>query len=108
VVYFSDANLELLQTGRSAVAGKCQQLVQSYTMRHYKDSRAREFATQGFSRRLKTLARCVDNVFEILPPDLVEPPTDDKLLDVAQAHLTLKSNAHVMRCESRDSNAVYR
>ncbi len=66
-VYFSDANLEVLQTGRSAAAGKCQLLVLSYTMRDYKDSRAREFATQGFSRRLKTLARCIDNVFEILP-----------------------------------------
>jgi len=80
-VYFSDASVEVLQTGRSAVAGKCQLLVLSYTMRNYKDSRAREFATQGFSRRLKTLARCIDNVFEILPPDLVEPPTDDKLFD---------------------------
>jgi len=80
-VYFSDANLEVLQTGRSAVAGKCRQLVLGYTMRNYKDSQAREYATKGFSRRIQTLARCIANVFELLPPDLVERPTYDALSD---------------------------
>jgi hypothetical protein len=80
-VYFSSDDLERLQTAHSAVDGKCQRLVSSYITRNYKDSQAREFATQGFSRRLRTLVRCIDNTFEILPPDLVEPPNVDKLFD---------------------------
>ena len=42
---------------------------------------AREFATQGFSRRLKTLARCIDNVFKILPPNQTHLPSIDELFD---------------------------
>ena len=80
-MYFSNDFVEKLQRGHSEITGKCQQLVQSYITRDYRNAQAREFATQGFSRRLKTLVRAIDNVFEILPPDLVEPPPDDKLFD---------------------------
>ena len=80
-MYFSDANLEVLQAEHSAVAGKCQQLVQSYMLRNYKDARAQEFATQGFSRRLQTLVRCINNVFEVSPPALAERPTNNALSD---------------------------
>jgi len=56
-MYFPNDDLETLETERSALAGKCQQLVQSYirrdTRRDYKDSRAREFATQGSRGVLK-------------------------------------------------------
>jgi len=80
-MYFSDDALETLKRGHSEVAGKCQQLVQSYLMRDYRNAQAREFAIHGFSRRLKILVRAIDNVFEILPPELVEPPPDDKIFD---------------------------
>lgn len=67
--------------GHLAVATKCQSLVESYLSRNYKDSRAREYAVHGFSRRLKTLTQCIDNVFKILPPDRTELPSIDELFD---------------------------
>jgi hypothetical protein len=63
------------------VAWKCQRLVESYLILTYKDSRAREYAVQGFSRRLKTQARCIDNVFKILPPDRADLPSMNELYD---------------------------
>jgi hypothetical protein len=57
--------------------------VESYVYRNYNDERAREYAQHGFSRRLKTLERCIQNVFTILPLDRVDIPASDELTDVA-------------------------
>lgn len=79
---FSNEDLKKLQERRLEVAGKCQHLVASYLRRDYKDVHAREYAEHGLSRRVKTLARCIDNVFRILPPDRVELPSSDERYDV--------------------------
>lgn len=80
---FSDEDLEKLRMGHLAVSGKRQRLVERYVVRTYKNSRAQEYAKHGFCRRLGTLARCVDRVFEILPPDRIDLPTSDELTDAA-------------------------
>jgi hypothetical protein len=80
-MYFGYKALEELHEGHLAIAYKCQRLVDCYLTRDYKDSRAREYAVHGFSRRLKTLARCIDNVFKILPPDRADLPSIDELFD---------------------------
>ncbi len=49
--------------------------------RHYESDRAREFAFNGFARRLKIMARCATRVFEILPPDLQGLPARSHLDD---------------------------
>src|SRR5262249_6431249 len=56
-------------------------LPRDFLTRTYKDPQAREYASHGFSRRLSTLARCIDNVFEILPPDRIDPPSSDEISD---------------------------
>jgi hypothetical protein len=80
-MYFSDQNLEKLNKTQTEVASKCELLVESYLNRDYKDSRAREFAKHGFSRRLKTLARRIDSVFRILPPDRTDLPSCEEIYD---------------------------
>lgn len=77
----SDKTLEDLQNTRLEVVGKYRRLLTSYMMRNYRDPRAREYATHGFLRRVKILVRCINNVFEILPPDLGNLPTDYDLSD---------------------------
>jgi hypothetical protein len=37
-----------------------------------KNEKAREHLMQGVGRRLKTLTRCIDNIFTIFPADRVE------------------------------------
>ena len=80
---FSQEDLEKLKKEYLTVSGKHQRLVEDYLVRNYKNSRAQEYARQGFSRRLKTLVRCIDKIFEILPPDRVELPTSEELSDAA-------------------------
>jgi hypothetical protein len=76
-MYFSNQELEELQKTHREVFDKYMHLVLSYQTREYKDSRAREYAVHGFSRRVKTLARCIDNVFKIMPPDCANLPSID-------------------------------
>lgn len=80
-MYFNDEALKKLHEEHLAIAYKCQCLVFSYLNRNYRDSRAGEYATHGFSRRLKTLTRCIDNVFRVLPPDRADLPSMDELFD---------------------------
>jgi hypothetical protein len=79
--YFSREALEQLQERRSELAGKCRQLTARYVSRNYKSPHAQEHAPQGFSRRIETLERCIDNVFRIVPPDLAGLPTREAVLD---------------------------
>lgn len=80
---FSEEDLKKLQKEYPTVSGKYQRLMESYVVRNYQNSRAQEYARQGFSRRLGTLVRCIEKVFEILPPDRVDLPTSDELSDAA-------------------------
>lgn len=80
---FDQEGLEHLQREHREIPGKCQSLVDGFLQRRYENLRAQEFAKNGFLRRLKTLARCVDNVFQILPPDRTELPSQEELSDAA-------------------------
>jgi hypothetical protein len=50
-------------------------------IREYRNSKAQEYAIHGFSRRLKSLVRCIDNIYRILPPDRVDLPSSEELSD---------------------------
>ena len=52
-----------------------------YCIRNYGHARAKEYASHGFGRRLGTLVRCIDNVFELLPPDREDIPSRDEVVD---------------------------
>jgi hypothetical protein len=82
-MFFSNAELDEFRVELATITGRYGRLVQAYVERDYIDERAREFAIQAFSRRLKTLVRCVENVFDIFPPDCVDLPTRDDLIDGA-------------------------
>jgi hypothetical protein len=79
--FFSGEALKEFQERLSALDGKFRHLRERYVSRNYKNPKAREYAAHGFSRRLETLARCVDNVFRMLPPDLAGLPTEEALSD---------------------------
>lgn len=80
-MFFSDENLKKLQSEYQTVNSKYRELLMGYVTRTFRNSRAQEHATQGFLRRLTLLVRCIDKVFEILPPDRTTPPTSDELSD---------------------------
>jgi hypothetical protein len=79
--YFSREALKQFDEQRSELADKCRQLMARFVSRNYRNPQAREHAPQGFLRRIESLVRCIDNVFQMLPPDLAGLPTREALLD---------------------------
>ena len=57
-------------------------LILRYLERKFVNSKAREFAQHGLCRRLRLMLRCIEKVFEILPPDTQEVPEEDIIHDV--------------------------
>lgn len=79
---FSQDDLKHIDEEYQAVYQKYARLSNAYVYRSYNNARAREFATNGFSRRLKLLIRCIENIFEIVPPDRDDLPSSEELSDV--------------------------
>jgi hypothetical protein len=80
-MYYSDDMLKEMKAGYETVHGKLNHLVEKYFLLGLKNPRAREFATQGYPRRIKVMVRCIDNVFGMIPPDSAELPSRDELSD---------------------------
>lgn len=80
-MYFSQDALKMLAEGYSAIDIKLNRLIASYGALDLKNARAREFARQGFPRRLKVMVRCIKNVFTLIPPEREALPSADELAD---------------------------
>ena len=80
-MYYSDDALKQLAAGYTALGGKHNTLLEKYILLDLKSPRAREFARQGFPRRLKVMVRCITNVFDEIPPERSEIPSRDVLTD---------------------------
>jgi hypothetical protein len=81
-MHFSEEVLRKLKDEHGQIEHKYHKLLLSYNALHLTNKRAREFAVHGFCRRLKLLARCIDNVFSILPPNRDGIPTASEISDV--------------------------
>lgn len=75
--YFTDEALADLHREYQTVPEKLAALQHRYLEKDFQQERAKEFAHHGFIRRLKTLARCIENVFALIPPERVEPVERD-------------------------------
>ena len=82
---FSAEQIAELREGRLRVHKQFADLRQSYIVREYKSARAYEYATQGFGRRLGTLVRAIDRVYEVLPPEREDIPQRDEIIDATIA-----------------------
>lgn len=79
--YFSDETIKDLHTECDEVRAKYADLMPKFTFRKYTNEQAREYATHGFSRRLRTAVRCIENIFSALPPEREDIPNADDILD---------------------------
>jgi hypothetical protein len=80
-MYFTPEKLAELNRGHGEVHEKFADVRERYFIRNYGNDRAKEHAFHGFARRLGTLVRCIDRVFEILPPDREDIPSRDEVVD---------------------------
>lgn len=62
-MYYAEESLKEMSADYQAVQGQLDQLVETYYLRPFRNSRAKEHASHGFTRRLKVMVRCIDNVF---------------------------------------------
>lgn len=78
---FSEEDLRSIHRAHQEAQRKYEQLLIGYLSRAFQSPRAQEFAIHGFVRRLKTLLRCIDSVFQTLPPERMELPESEELSD---------------------------
>ncbi|PZP84032.1 MAG: hypothetical protein DI582_09790 [Azospirillum brasilense] len=82
-MYFSAADIRKLYTAYEEIEGKYQSLLLAFAMRSFASKEAAEFAMHGFTRRVKTMKRCIENIYRICPPDIDRKPSSDELSDIA-------------------------
>lgn len=101
---FTNEQIEAWQGASRLIPSKAQALLSRFTTYPYQDAKAREYAIQGFCRRVSTLARCLHNVFTAMPPGQNVKPSNDERTDVTinlQAFLfntfgSLDNLAHIL------------
>jgi hypothetical protein len=86
MTYFSAEALADLREQSRSVPGKQAALQARYLQKVFLQDRAREFAHHGYVRRLNTLARCIENVFTLIPPERTEP-IDSKVKSDAEINI---------------------
>ena len=85
VAYFSAEDISALNRGREEVHNQLADLRELYVSRTFQSDRASEYARHGFCRRLGTLVRAIDQVFEALPPGREDIPERDEVVDATIA-----------------------
>ena len=73
-MYFSPEQIADLYTGLDEIQPKATALRDRLVMTTFQTAAGREHADHGLARRLGMIARCIERVFELLPPDLEQVP----------------------------------
>ena len=60
-------------------------IIMSYFSHNFTNDRAKEYVNHGFMRRLSSLKRCIEIVFDFLPPDKAETPDRENVTDATIA-----------------------
>lgn len=76
-MYFSEQAINRLAADYARIEPRYQELRFAYVRHPWHTDRGREFAVNGFARRLQSLHRSLANVFELLPPERDEIPDND-------------------------------
>ena len=67
-MFFSQEAIEEMASSYWSMDERSEALVLAFASFDFKNDRAREFVTHGFSRRIRTLTHCIGNVFNRLAP----------------------------------------
>jgi hypothetical protein len=79
--YFTKEQIAQMREKIQTVAPKTDRLLLKYVAHKFSQPKAQEYAHHGFARRIQTLARCIQNVFRIIPPGAVKIPSKARLYD---------------------------
>ena len=76
---FSDDDLILLSEGIEETLTKRRELLERFVNRKYRNAKSEEFANHGFCRRIGIMVKCIENIFEILPPNSTYVPEKENV-----------------------------
>jgi hypothetical protein len=80
--YYKPEDLAKLQENLGTIAYKYDRLLLAFSYHHrFKKENTWEYANHGFMRRVGTLRRCIENVFNLIPPATEERPDRNVLHD---------------------------
>ncbi len=79
--YFTQKHLVQLREKLQTIGPKTDDLLLKYVAHRFADPKAKEYAHHGFGRRIRTLSRCIHNVFKIVPPGAMKIPSKTRLHD---------------------------
>jgi len=91
--FFSADRVAQLLAEKEEIQRQFAELREAMCMRTYKTARGAEYAKHGFCRRLETLVRSIERVYELLPPDQQEIPSREFVVDAAIAIQAFVMNA---------------
>lgn len=81
-MYFSAEQVQELEEEHLQLKEKYVNLLTAYSQLKFKNNEAYEYARHGFMRRVGTLQRCIENIYEISPPDREEKPSREECVDL--------------------------
>ncbi len=79
--YFSTERLEQLEAERDEARLRYERLIIAMTQCTLSNKFAAEVIAQGFGRRVRLLIRCIENIFEYIPPERLDDPTEEERQD---------------------------
>lgn len=79
---YSDESMQELWDQFVGLQGKCNKLITEYSEKEFGNEKAKNYVQYGFCRRLSLITRCIEKVFEVLPPDTEEFPDEILIHDV--------------------------
>lgn len=82
VCMFRPDQIIQLRKGFAEIRPKADALMLKLVSRQYATSQGKEYVENGIARRIQTIARCINQVYSLLPPDQVEIPERFVLYDV--------------------------
>ncbi|MEJ0076839.1 MAG: hypothetical protein WDO17_15585 [Alphaproteobacteria bacterium] len=91
--YFTAERIAELNAGHAEVYRQFRDLQERFVLRTYKSERGAEHAKHGLCRRLDTLVRTIDQVYELLPLEQEEIPARDNVVDATIAIQAFTMNA---------------
>jgi hypothetical protein len=79
--YYGKKALDVLEEEFATMQTRRRRIVETLLNYQFTNARAEEYARHGVGRRISTVARCIHNVFVLLPPSLETIPTMDETHD---------------------------
>jgi hypothetical protein len=83
---FSASTIDKLIKEQAHTINEIAAAVERILTHKYSTDKGKEHGHHGFSRRLRTISRALERVFDLVPPDLEHPPEREERID-AEAYL---------------------